>query len=180
MLKSSRTSAWAVAVVVAALGGTIAVNGRQAPAPAEPAKAKAPAQATPKHVMVTPDDLKWGPAPPSLPAGAQAAVLDGDPTKAGTFAIRLKFADGYKVPPHWHPTDEHVVVISGALALGLGNKWDDAAMHTLPAGGYAKMPRRTNHYATAKGDTVIQVLGMGPFVVNYVDPKDDPRKKTTE
>jgi len=180
MLKSSRTSAWAVAVCVAALGATIAVNGRQAPAPAEPAKAKAPAQATPKHVMVTPDDLKWGPAPPSLPAGAQLAVLDGDPTKAGAFSIRVKLPDGYKVAPHWHPTEENLVILSGVLSVGMGNKWDDAAMHAMPAGSYTKMPRRTNHYVVAKGETVFQLYGTGPFVVTYVDPKDDPRKKTME
>ena len=100
------------------------------------------------HVMVTPDQLKWGPGPPSLPAGAQLAVVEGDPTKAGSaFAVRLKFPDGFRVPPHWHPTDEKVVVLQGTLGLGLGEKFDAAAGHELPAGSYAVMPQGVRHYA---------------------------------
>ncbi|MCA1603213.1 MAG: cupin domain-containing protein [Acidobacteria bacterium] len=133
------------------------------------------------HVMVTPDQVKWGPAPPSLPAGAQMAVLEGDPSKAGApFAIRAKFPDGYRVPPHWHPTDERVVVLQGALGLGLGEKFDPVAGHELPVGTYAVMPKGVRHFAWAKGETVIQVSGMGPFEVNYVNPADDPRKASKE
>jgi quercetin dioxygenase-like cupin family protein len=154
---------------------------KPSPAPAKPsAAATKPPAAEAKHVMMSAEDLKWGPAPPSLPPGAQAAVLDGDPTKAGLFVVRLKFPDGYKVAPHWHPTDEHVVVIAGSLSLGLGNKVDDASMHALKAGGYSKMPRRTNHYAKATGETIIQLTAMGPFAVTYVNPQDDPRKKTSQ
>lgn len=141
-------------------------------------KPKAPAQAS-QHVMVTPDQLKWGPAPPALPPGAQAAIIAGDPAKAGMFVIRAKFPDGYTVPPHWHPTDEYVTVLSGTLMAGLGDKLDAAAMHAMPAGSMAKMPKRTNHYVRAKGETVIQVQGVGPFQVTYVNPNDDPRKKKT-
>ena len=131
------------------------------------------------HVLITPDQLKWGPAPPSLPPGAQVAVLDGDPAQAGVpFAIRVKFPDGYKIAPHWHPTDENVVVLSGTFMVALGDKMDVAAMHTMTAGTYAKMPQRTNHYAMAKGETVVQVYGVGPFQVTYVNPDDDPRKKS--
>jgi quercetin dioxygenase-like cupin family protein len=151
----------------------------QAAKPAAKPAAPAAQAAAPKHVLLTPDQLKWGPAPESLPAGAQMAVVDGDPAVAGKpFAIRAKFPAGYRVPPHWHPADENVVVISGALALGMGDKMDEASMHTLPPGGYAKMPRQMHHYALSKGETVIQVYGMGPFGVTYVNPKDDPRKAT--
>lgn len=132
-----------------------------------------------KHTMVLPDQISWGPGSPALPPGAQMAVLDGDPKGPGMFTLRIKFPDGYAVPPHWHPSDEHVLVLSGSLMVGLGDKADANAMHPLPAGGFAKMPRRTNHYVRAKGETVIQVYGMGPFELNYVNPKDDPRKKTT-
>jgi quercetin dioxygenase-like cupin family protein len=129
------------------------------------------------HIMVTPDQMKWGPAPPALPAGAQASVIEGDPSKAGSaFAVRLKFPDGYKVPPHWHPTDEKVVVLKGTLMLGLGEKFDPAAGHELPAGSYAVMPTGVRHFAWAKGETVIQVSAVGPFEVNYVNAADDPRK----
>ena len=140
---------------------------------------QATASKTGTHVVITPDQLKWGPPPPALPPGAQVAVLDGDPAQAGVpFAIRIKFPDGYKVAPHWHPTDENVVVLSGTFMVGLGDKMDIAAMHTMAAGSYTKMPQRTNHYAMAKGETVIQLYGVGPFQVTYVNPDDDPRKKS--
>ncbi len=129
------------------------------------------------HVMVAAGDVKWGPGPAALPPGAEAAVLDGDPGKAGPFIIRVKFPDGYQVPPHSHPTDEHVTVVSGTLMAALGDKVNAADMHTLTAGGYAKMPAATNHYVRAKGETVVQVSAIGPFEVKYVNPADDPRTK---
>ena len=132
-----------------------------------------------QHVMVTPDQVKWGPAPPALPPGSQAAVIAGDPAKPAMFVIRAKLPDGYTVPPHWHPTDEYVTVLSGTLMAGLGAKVDAGAMHALPAGSMAKMPKRTNHYVRAKGETIIQVQAIGPFEVTYVNPNDDPRKKKT-
>jgi Domain of unknown function (DUF4437) len=133
------------------------------------------------HIMVTPDQVKWGPGPPSLPPGAQLAVLEGDPSKAGSsFAIRAKMPDGYKVPPHWHPTDERIVVLQGTLGMGTGEKFDPASGHELPAGSYSVMPTAVRHFVWAKGETVIQVSGMGPFEVNYVNPADDPRKTTNK
>src|SRR5262245_33199019 len=76
------------------------------------------------HTMITPNDVKWGPAPPALPAGAQMAVLSGDPSKAEPFTIRLKAPDGYKIMPHWHPTDENVTVLEGTFAMGVGEKFE--------------------------------------------------------
>lgn len=129
------------------------------------------------HTMVTPDNLKWGPAPPGLPAGAQLAVLSGDPSKAGPFTIRLKAPDGYKIMPHWHPTDEHLTVIEGTFVMGTGEKFDPAAAHEMTAGSFARMPKGTRHYAWTKGETVVQVHGPGPFEIIYVNPNDDPRKQ---
>jgi quercetin dioxygenase-like cupin family protein len=130
------------------------------------------------HVVVRPDAIKWVPAPPSLPPGAQIAVLVGDPGKPGLpYAIRAKLPDGYKVPPHWHPTDENVTVLKGTLMVGKGEKLDPAKMEELPAGSFMCMPKSMRHFAMAKGETIIQVHGMGPFDVNYVNPADDPRKK---
>ena len=130
------------------------------------------------HKLVTPDMVKWGPAPPSLPPGAQLAVLDGDPAKAGApYVLRAKLPDGYKVPPHWHPVDENVTVLKGALVMGLGEKFDKSAGKELPVGSYSKMPKGVRHFAWAKGETVIQLNGTGPFEIHYVNPADDPRKK---
>jgi quercetin dioxygenase-like cupin family protein len=128
------------------------------------------------HVFVTPDKLTWGPCPPGLPTGLQQAVLEGDPSKAGHFAIRAKFPDGYKVPPHWHPTDERIVVLQGTLGMGTGEKFDPTSSHELAAGSYALMPKGVRHFVWAKGETVIQVSGVGPFEITYVNPADDPRK----
>jgi anti-sigma factor ChrR (cupin superfamily) len=169
-----------VRMPIVALFLAAAVTAAYAQAPAKPA-AKSPAAhpaTAPHHVMMNADDLKWGPAPDGLPPGAQMAVLDGDPSKPGAFVIRAKFSDGYKVPPHWHPTDESLTVLSGSLAAGMGEKWDDASMKTFTAGGFARMPKKTPHYVVAKGDTVIQIHGMGPFAITYVNANDDPRKKT--
>jgi hypothetical protein len=128
------------------------------------------------HLVVTPDQVKWGPAPPSLPPGAQMAALEGDPSKDGRFTIRAKFPDGYRVPPHWHPTDERIVVVQGTFGMGLGERFDTAAGRELPVGSYAVTPKAVRHFVWAKGETVIQVFGTGPFEINYVNPADDPRK----
>jgi quercetin dioxygenase-like cupin family protein len=134
-------------------------------------------KAVQSHAMITPNDVKWGPAPPALPAGAQMAVLSGDPSKAGLFTIRVKFPDGYKIPPHWHPTDENVTVLEGSFAMGTGEKFDEAAAHEMTVGSFIHMPKGMRHYARAKGETVVQVHAEGPFVINYVNPNDDPRKQ---
>src|SRR5438270_6365760 len=120
------------------------------------------------HVVVTPSDIQWGPAPPALPAGAQAAVLTGDPTKTGPYVLRVKLPDGYKVPPHWHPTDENVTVLQGSLLMGRGEKFDPDATAEVQAGGFSHMPKGMRHFAAAKGETVLQVHGTGPFEIHYV------------
>lgn len=130
-----------------------------------------------KHVMIAANDIKWGPAPPGLPAGAEAAILDGDPGKPAVYTLRVKAPDGYMVPPHWHPADEHLTVLSGSLMMATGSKWDDNALHEATAGSYMKMTRRVNHFVQTKGETIFQVSAMGPFAITYVDPKEDPRKK---
>lgn len=130
-----------------------------------------------KHVVVRPSAIKWGPAPRSLPPGSQMVVLVGDPSKPDMpYVLRAKLPDGYKVPPHWHPTDENVTVLQGTLLIGKGEKLDPSKMEELPAGSFGHMPKTMRHYAMAKGDTIIQVHGIGPFDINYVNPADDPRK----
>jgi hypothetical protein len=129
------------------------------------------------HKEVAADAVQWGDAPAVFPAGAQMAVLSGDPHKPGMFTVRLKVPDGYKVMPHWHPTAEYLTVISGTFAYGMGDKWDDGALHPVQPGGFIVMEPRSRHYATGKGETVVQVSGMGPFKLVYVNPQDDPTKK---
>ncbi len=129
------------------------------------------------HVALNADDLKWGDAPPFLPPGAKAVVLAGDPAKEGEFTLRLKFPKDYKVPAHWHPTSEHVTVISGSFHIGTGDKLDPAAGKELKAGGFTLLPAKTHHFAWASEETIVQVHGMGPFAINYLNPDDDPRNK---
>src|SRR5438067_9983523 len=97
------------------------------------------------HQAMAPDDLKWSSAPPSLPAGAEMAVLAGDPTQSGIFTVRLKTPAGYKIPLHTHPTDEAVTVISGNVTFTMGSA--SASGKTVPAGGFALMPAGMQHSA---------------------------------
>lgn len=99
-----------------------------------------------QHVVVNPADLKWGDAPPGLPPGAKLAVLAGDPNKKGLFTVRLQTPAGYKVPPHTHPTTEHIAVISGTFNIGTGDKFDEATGKELSTGGYMVMPPGMKHY----------------------------------
>ena len=127
--------------------------------------------------QVNPAGLKWGPAPPSLPPGAQATVLAGNPQSPGIFTIRLKFPPGYLVPPHSHPGDEYVTVISGQLNFGMGSRVNRARAARLVPGGFVHTPARMNHYGFTRTGAVIQVTGQGPFTVKYVNPADDPRRR---
>jgi hypothetical protein len=136
-----------------------------------------PQAAEPHHTVVHGQAVKWGPAPPSLPPGAQAAVLLGSPAKEGPFVIRLKLPGGFAVPPHRHSKDEFVTVISGSFAVAHGEKADRAAAKGLPAESFVHLPAGMPHYAFAEVETVVQINGVGPFDVVYVDPKDDPRNK---
>lgn len=129
-------------------------------------------------MVVTPAaNIKWGDVPPFLPKGAKLAVLVGDPSKPEPFTVRLQMPDGYKIAPHTHPNDEHVTVLSGTFRAAMGDKWDDKALGDFAPGSYANMAAGMAHYAAAKGATVVQVHGVGPFVVNYVNPADDPSRK---
>ena len=129
------------------------------------------------HTVVAADAVKWGPAPPSLPPGAQAAVLLGSPAKEGPFVVRLKFPANYAIPAHSHPTDEHVVVTSGSVTFGMGDALNKgAANKTLAVGGFALMPAQMNHFAYTTGqEATIVLYGQGPVEFKYVNPSDDPR-----
>jgi quercetin dioxygenase-like cupin family protein len=127
--------------------------------------------------IFTPDDIKWQDAPASLPPGAKMAVLDGDPSKEGPFVIRVKMPDGYRVPPHTHPRQERATVISGTLNIGMGDTFDADKCKAMPAGSFGTWPAGMKHFGWMKGETVLQLHGTGPWAVNYVNPKDDPRHK---
>jgi anti-sigma factor ChrR (cupin superfamily) len=126
------------------------------------------------------DEVKWSPAPNVLPAGAQIAVISGDPSKDGPYVIRLKMPANYKVAAHNHPTTEYVTVLSGDFHVGMGDKLDAQKGQLLRAGGFAEAPAKMNHYAWVTSETIVQVHGNGPFAITYVDPADDPSKGVTK
>ena len=109
--------------------------------------------------------------------GAEFAVLFGDPSKEGLFAMRLKLPKGYEIPPHSHPKPEVVTVISGTFRLGMGETADQSKAQTLPAGSFFAFPPGMAHYASADGETVVQISTNGPWGLTYVNPKDDPRQR---
>ena len=111
--------------------------------------------------------LRWGPAPNSLPPGAQMARVRGDPTKPGRFVVRFRLPDGYTISPHFHPVDEHVRVIRGQYGHGFGDVVDTTKLHWRHAGERVTLPANSHHFAQARGATETEVSGMGPFTVTY-------------
>ena len=135
-----------------------------------------PATAADERVVISPDNLKWAAAPPAFPKGAQIAVLSGDPSKEGLYVVRLKVPAGYKVPAHTHPNDENITVVSGTFNFGMGDKLDEKKGDALKPGGFAHAPKGMQHYAWFTEDSIVQLHGMGPQSIIYVNPADDPRK----
>jgi quercetin dioxygenase-like cupin family protein len=134
------------------------------------------AMAEDAHTVIAPNDVKWGPASKALPAGAEAAVLFGDPTKEGFFALRLKLPAGYAIPPHMHPALEVDTVISGTVKLGMGETADRSAAKAIPAGSFFALPADMAHFAYFDEETVLQLTTNGPWGIKYINPADDPRK----
>src|SRR5919106_5978677 len=109
--------------------------------------------------------LNWGPAPPSLPRGAELAVVSGNPAQPGPFVIRLRFPPGYAVPPHRHPAAEHVTVLDGVVSFGMGTDMDRGRLHVLRRGRSVVMPANINHYASTTQGATVQISSRGPFQV---------------
>ena len=130
-----------------------------------------------QHIVVLPDKLEWKDGPPGLPPGAKIATLEGDMSKPEPFTVRAKTPAGYKIPPHWHPAIEHVTVLSGKLGMGAGDELDKSKGTVLPPGGFAVMPPKMHHFAWAEEECEIQIHGVGPWGITYVNDADDPRKK---
>ena len=134
----------------------------------------------PAHHTLRPDQLQWEQPPPTTPCGARMAILDGDPKAEGSlFTLRLRFPAGCRIMPHFHPTDEHVTVISGEFAMAMGDLHDPARLEVLPVGSFAVMPAAHHHFAMARTESVIQLHAIGPFKTTYVNPADDPRNQAS-
>ena len=137
--------------------------------------ASAVAQA-PRHDMSAVKPV-WNPVGPNLLPGAEIAVLQGDLGQPGVFTIRLKMPKGYVVAPHYHGTDLHVTVISGEFSVAMGDRVDLSKAPILRPGDFITVPAQMHHFDAARSDTVVQIYGMGPFSLTYVNPEDDPQRK---
>ena len=123
-----------------------------------------------------PDDLVWKDAK-ALPQGAKVAMMEGDLSKAEPFTFRVKYPANFDIPSHWHTAIEHVTVIIGSFHFAEGDKLDRSKVTSIPVGGYYYIGAKHNHYAWTSEETIIQVHGVGPWSITYVDPADDPRNK---
>lgn len=129
-------------------------------------------------IMLAPDEMKWEDCSPAIPPGAKCATVEGDRNAANVlFTYRLKMPDHYRIPPHFHPADEHLTVIAGTFNMGIGDKPDMKASKPMSAGSFMVMPKGTHHYAWTRGETILQVHAIGPWGLTYVNPADDPRNK---
>jgi len=125
------------------------------------------------HAMVTPEQLIWKPLIP----GVEMAVVSGDPDKkGGLYVIRIRATNEVRVPPHWHPTDEHVTVLAGSFWMGHGDKYDAAKLTELKPGGHFLTPARLPHFGLHSAGNVVEVYGEAPFVYTFVNPEDDPNR----
>lgn len=129
------------------------------------------------HLRLNPNDIVWKDGPASLPPGAKMAIIEGDLSKPGLFTVRLSLPANYKVPPHWHPAVEHVTVLKGGFYMGTGEQFNESIAVKIGEGGFGLMPIKQPHFAFTKKRTIIQLHGMGPWGINYINPADDPRKK---
>jgi hypothetical protein len=144
------------------------------------AKAQTHAKMMDEHIMINTNTLEWKAGPASLPPGAQVSIIEGDLSKEGPFTARLKLPANYTISPHWHPAIEHVTVIDGSFYMGGGEIMDRSKATRLDAGGFAVMPIGYRHFAYTTEEAVIQLHGIGPWGITYVNSMDDPRTPLVE
>jgi quercetin dioxygenase-like cupin family protein len=154
-------------IVAALLVGACSKSSSSNDAPSAPAR-----QAS--HTAVPENSIQWGPAPAVFPPGAEMAVLQGDPSKSEPFTVRLRLPNGYKIPPHTHPTAENVTVLTGTFLAGSGTQFDESQLEEIGRDGFLSIPAEHAHYAMARGLTVVQVHAIGPFALTYVNAADNP------
>ncbi|HEX2238109.1 MAG TPA: cupin domain-containing protein [Gammaproteobacteria bacterium] len=128
-----------------------------------------------KHLILAPTELQWSDVA-SMAPGAKIAVIEGDMSEQEPFTARLRFPAGYRIDPHTHPAYERVTVLSGRLHFAHGEKFDRSKTTAMPVGSFAVMPPGAPMFGYTEEETVIQIHGEGPWGIEYVNPKDDPRR----
>lgn len=135
------------------------------------------AQAALPYQRVTPEEVNWV-ANPAVPAGVQSAVLYGHPGRPGLYVMRLKFPPRTRLPVHSHPDERVRTVLAGTYYSAVGERFDAAAMATFPAGTHSHVPVKVWQYAETRDEgAVIQIVGVGPTGIDYLNPDDDPRRR---
>lgn len=133
-----------------------------------------------KPSILSQTTMKWIPAPLKLPPGAEVAILSGKPDFPGPFTLQIKIPAGYKIPAHWQYSDEFITVLSGNLHVGMGDRLDQNKARIITAGGFARIPAKMHHYGFTTEDTVLQIHGIGPWGMKYINPSDDPNPDPEE
>jgi quercetin dioxygenase-like cupin family protein len=129
----------------------------------------------PDFVQVLPQDVQWKPHP--IVPGGHIAVLLGDPTKEGPYAVRMRFPPNSRVQPHTHPEARSYTVLAGEWKLGFGEQFNEANLRSFPAGSLYRLPADVAHYqASGNVETVIQIQGRGPSATVFVKPASPPEE----
>lgn len=127
------------------------------------------------HQITAPEHLKWQDVA-ALPPGAKIAVIEGKMSEAGPITARIKLPANYRIPPHFHPVQERVTVLSGTMNIGMGDKFDAQKTTAMKPGTVLLMPPKMHHFAWTSEETIFQLNVTGPWGVTYLNPADDPRK----
>jgi len=140
------------------------------------------AQTPDPPIALTPDAMVWTDGPSTLPPGSKVAVLEGSPKAEGMFTMRLRIPAGSAIPPHWHPRQERVTVLSGAIDLGFGSVANAGKTRRYAAGSFYVNPPRVMHFLFFPEATEMQLTGVGPWELETTDinaPSEVPTATAT-
>lgn len=115
------------------------------------------------------DELTWVTCPPSLPAGCEMSVLEGDLRKEMLFTVRVRIPNGFEMNPHWHPGNERATILEGRIGVGFGDEVDREKAIWFGPGDYYVNAKGAHHFVLADGPVLLQLTGLGPWKVNYLD-----------
>jgi hypothetical protein len=118
-----------------------------------------------------PDQIAWQSM--SGYPGSQRAVMVGDPSKPGFYAVMVKWLAGNHFShPHFHPHDRFITVLKGIWWVGSGTKFDPNATVPMPAGTFVTHFGKQVHFDGAKDeDAVLLIVGEGPATSTPAEDK---------
>jgi ChrR-like protein with cupin domain len=125
-------------------------------------------------IGLTPEAMVWTDGPATLPPGSKVAVLEGSPKSDGMFTMRLRIPAGSAIPPHWHPRQERVTILSGAVDLGFGSVANAGNTKRYRAGSFYVNPPRVMHFLFFSEATEMQLTGVGPWELQTTDISAQP------